>query len=62
MQSLKLVSAIFYQQMIALIKLRKKFFISSKKLFLVFKIFIFLYFSHPLSLPLSAIARENDRN
>ena len=56
--NLKLVSAIIYQnfishQMVALQKLWKMFFISSKKLFSFFK---FLYFRLPLFFHLSAIA------
>ena len=49
MQSLKTLSTIFlYQQMIAIKNIRKKLFISSKKVFFILKIFRLLYFSHSL--------------
>ena len=56
--NLKLVSAIFYQtfdfnQMIALQKLWKMFFISSKKLFSLLRIYIFVFSSSPLFLLVS---------
>ena len=61
-QSLKTVSAIFfYQQMIALEKIRQVLFIDlSKKLFFILKIFKFFYFSDPYFLP--AFSWEDDRN
>ena len=53
MQSLKTVSAIFlYQQMISIRKLRKMFFISSKKFFYSQDIEIFIIFSSLLFQPL----------
>ena len=63
--NLKLVSAIFYQilishQMIALQKLLKMFFISSKKFFLFSRYSDVCISSSPL-LPLSAITLEVDR-
>ena len=62
---LKLVSAVFYQiftfhQMIALQKLWKMFFISSKKLFSFSRYSNVRYFRLPLFSPLSAIALEAD--
>ena len=61
---LKLVSAIFYQififyHMIALQKLWRMLFISSKKPFL-FEIFLFLYFHLPVFFSLPTIALEVD--
>ena len=50
----------FFHQMIALQKLRKMFFISSKKLFSFFEIFKFLYFRLPLFFAQSAITLEVD--
>ena len=60
---LKLLSAIFYQicifhRMVALQKLWKMFFISSKNALFVLEIFKFLYFCLPLFFSLSAIALE----
>ena len=63
---LKLLSAIIYQififyQMIALEKLWKMLFMSSKKLFLLSKYSIFLCFHPALFFSLLAIALEDDR-
>ena len=62
---LKFVSAIFYQififhQMIAVQKLWKMFFVSSKKALFVLEIFKFLYIRPSLFFALSAIALEID--
>ena len=61
--NLKLVSAIFYffHQMIALQKLWKIIFISSKNLFLLSRYSFFLYFCTPPFFSLSAIALRDDR-